>query len=150
MTGAPECCTAPCEVLGTGIPQWRPINAQDVGSGGIIVEHAGVAGMYVGEFDRMREGRQSLPSGQRPAGNPGRCVELTLSLLRLLRCVLWMGISLRLRHRPNDPYKCPYDNRVGAFVPRTITYVMQCNGSLPIGQRECNSFPTIFRGHDPL
>ena len=36
-----RCCTAPCEVLGVGMPLWAPIDPNDLLFGGIKITHMG-------------------------------------------------------------------------------------------------------------
>jgi hypothetical protein len=38
-------------------------------------------------------------------------------------------------HSATDQYKCPFNNKTGQSVERTITYNISCNPLLPIGQR---------------
>ncbi len=41
-TGQPVCCTANCEVLGTGVPQWSLQDESNVVFGGLVLDHASV------------------------------------------------------------------------------------------------------------
>ena len=41
------CCTAPCEVLGVGIPLWTPIDSNNLLTGGLRITHMGVPPAYV-------------------------------------------------------------------------------------------------------
>lgn len=42
ITGAPVCCTAPCEVFGMGRPMWLPMDPSNLAYGGIQIQYQGV------------------------------------------------------------------------------------------------------------
>ena len=127
-TGSRVCCTAPCEVLGTGIPQWAPVDQRDVGGGGIVITHAGMDIAYV-------DPAVGLASGG------------TLRCRRQLRELDWpvtIDALLRVRHsltlppppnRMSDKYKCPFNPHTGVMEQRSVNYVVSCDNSLPIGRR---------------